>query len=111
MALKTGFSRGKFALPLVVFGAGAALSVALALAARQEIASAAQQRFDAVAIDVARKVEGRFDDYTAVLTGLRARFNTSVPVTRHEFRDYVAGLNLASNYPGFRAVNYARSEE
>jgi len=51
MALKTGFSRGKFALPLVVFGAGAALAVALALAARQEIASAAQQRFDAVAIN------------------------------------------------------------
>jgi len=98
---------GKFSLPLVVFTAGAALSIALGLAARQETTRGAQARFDAIATDAARKVEGRFDDYLAVLIGLRARFNTSETVTRSEFRDYVAGLNLARSYPGFQLVNYA----
>ena len=107
IVLGTRFAWGKFALPLAVFAVGAVLSLALGVAARQEITRSAQQRFDASASDVASKVEGRFDDYIAVLAGLRARFSTPVAVTRSEFRDYIAGLNLTSNYPGFQAVNYA----
>ena len=42
---------------------GTALSIALGAAAHQEIARSAQQRFDAAALAVARKVEGRFDNY------------------------------------------------
>jgi len=94
-------------LPLMILAAGAVLSIVLGLSARQEINRSAQARFDATAFDLARKVEARFDDYIAVLIGLRARFNTSEPVTRSDFTDYVAGLNLASAYPGFQAVNYA----
>jgi diguanylate cyclase (GGDEF)-like protein len=94
-------------LPVSIFVVGTALSIALGVSARQEIARSAQAHFDAAALDLARKVEARFDDYIAVLIGLRARFNTSDPVTRNDFRDYVAGLNLARAYPGFQAVNYA----
>lgn len=94
-------------MPLLVLTIGVALSVALGVTAREEIANGAEQRFDAVALDLARKVEGRFDDYIAILTGLRARFNTDEPVTRAAFRDYVAGLSLPRSYPGFRAINYA----
>ena len=94
-------------MPLAIFAFGTALSIALSVSARQEIGRSAQARFDATALDLARKVEARFDDYIAVLIGLRARFNTSETVTRSDFRDYVAGLNLASAYPGFQAVTYA----
>jgi diguanylate cyclase (GGDEF)-like protein len=94
-------------LPLIVLLAGVALSIALALLTHRELARNADDRFDAVAMDIARKVERRFDDYTAVLVGLQARFNTERELTRKDFRDYVAGLNLAANYPGFQAVNYA----
>lgn len=107
MALKLGFVRGKFALPLVVFTAGAALSVGLGLMARQEIERSANQRFDSIAKDAARKVESRFDAYTEVLIGLRALFNTNDGVTGLEFRHYVEGLDLQSNYPGFQVLNYA----
>jgi diguanylate cyclase (GGDEF)-like protein len=95
------------ALPLVVLLAGVALSIALALLTHRELARNADDRFDAVAMDIARKVERRFDDYTAVLVGLQARFNTERELTRKDFSDYVAGLNLPANYPGFQAVNYA----
>jgi diguanylate cyclase (GGDEF)-like protein/PAS domain S-box-containing protein len=94
-------------LPLIVMLAGLALSILLALLARRELANNANERFDAVAMDIARKVERRFDDYTAVLVGLQARFNTERELTRKDFRDYVAGLNLPANYPGFQAVNFA----
>ncbi|RTQ36942.1 EAL domain-containing protein [Variovorax gossypii] len=96
-------------LPLAILMAGAVLSIALAVSAHQEIGRSAQARFDSTAFDLARKVEARFDDYIAVLTGLRARFNTPEGVTRSDFRDYVAGLNLETAYPGFQAVNYAPS--
>lgn len=98
---------GRFRLPLVIFAVGTALSIGLSVWAHQEIGRRAHARFDSIAMEMARRVEGRFDDYVAVLNGLRARFNTSQAVTRSDFRDYVAGLNLAKAYPGFQAVNYA----
>jgi diguanylate cyclase (GGDEF)-like protein len=107
MTLSRIIGRTRSVLPVAVLVAGATLSVALGMMAHQEIRRAAQQRFDAVAIELARKVEGRFDDYVAVLYGLRARFNTSTPVTQGDFRDYVAGLDLGRSYPGFQAVNFA----
>ena len=97
MALMPGIVRGKFALPLVVLATGAALSIALGFADRQEIERRAAQRFDAAAIDVAHKVEDRFDAYTEILIGLRALFNTSEAVTRSQFAHYVEGLNLATS--------------
>ena len=106
MTLTTRFGRSRFALPLLVFLAGTVLSAVLAVAAHREIMRAAQERFEATATELARKVEGRFDDYVAILEGIRARF--SAPgLTRAEFRDYVAGLNLANKYPGYQVVNYA----
>ena len=107
MVSSRGFLRGKIALPCVVFIAGATLSIGLALAAREEIARGARQRFDAVTVDAARKVQDRFDGYTEVLIGLRALFNSGETVSRTRFRHYVSGLNLAENFPGFQALNYA----
>ncbi|NRF65698.1 EAL domain-containing protein [Aquincola sp. S2] len=107
MPQRTRSEQYKFFLPLMVLALGTALSIGLGLAAHQEIARSAQQRFDAAALAVARKVEGRFDNYVEVLTGLRARFNNSAPLTRSDFRDYVDGLGLAKSYPGFQAVSYA----
>jgi len=97
----------KVRLPLAILGIGIAMSIALGVSVHQEIERSAQTRFDATALDLARKVEDRFDDYVAVLTGLRARFNTPDAVTRSDFRNFVAGLNLANTYPGFQAATYA----
>src|SRR5688500_18053809 len=109
MALQqtSGFLRSRFTLPLAVFAIGAGLAIGMGLAAHQEIARSAQQRFDAQATDAARKVEDRFDAYTEVLIGLRALFNTTEDVSREQFRQYVGGLRLASHFPGFQVLNYA----
>jgi diguanylate cyclase (GGDEF)-like protein/PAS domain S-box-containing protein len=106
MTLTRTLGHSRHALPLLVFAAGTALSILLGVTAHSEIMRAAQQRFDAGAAELARKVEGRFDDYVAILEGIRARFN-GPRVTRRDFQNYVSGLNLARKYPGFQAVNYA----
>ena len=106
MTRTTTLGRSRYALPLLVFAMGTVLSAALGMTAHGEIMRAAQERFDAGATELARKVEGRFDDYVAILEGVRARFNGPA-VTRREFHDHVAGLDLAHKYPGFQAVNYA----
>jgi diguanylate cyclase (GGDEF)-like protein len=97
----------KFALPLIVLALGVVLTLGLAYIAQREIERSANVRFDAVATDAARKVEDRFAAYTEVLIGLRALFNTTDAVTRSRFREYVAGLNLPANYPGFQCLNFA----
>ncbi|WP_280154462.1 EAL domain-containing protein [Piscinibacter sp. XHJ-5] len=107
MGLISKLSHGKLVLPLLVFAAGAALSIGLGVAADREVQRGASQRFDAVATDLARKVEGQFDAYTEVLVGLRALFSTSDAVTGEQFSEYVAGLSLSTSYPGFCVVNYA----
>jgi len=107
MALKKTFLTGKFALPAAVLLIGTVLSIGLGWAAHQEISRGADARFDAVADDLARKVEDRFKAYTEVLIGLRALFHTSDTVTRSQFAEYVAGLNLPSHHPGFEVLNYA----
>ena len=94
-------------LPLIVLAIGAMLSLALSYAAQREIARSAQVRFDSEAATVARKVEDQFNNYTEVLIGLRALFNTSDMVARSQFHEYVTGLGLQENLPGFRVLNFA----
>jgi signal transduction histidine kinase/ActR/RegA family two-component response regulator len=108
MALvKTASTLKKWALPALIIAVGLAFSLGLALAAQKEISLSTAQRFDAIAADVSRKVEAQFNDYTEVLRGLRALFNTSNVVTRQQFKRYVEGLDLADHFPGFRSLNYA----
>jgi diguanylate cyclase (GGDEF)-like protein len=93
-------------LPLVVFATGCALSLALGYATREEILRSAQVRFDSTATALANKVEDRLGGYTEVLIGLRSLFNTEETVTREQFRQYVAGLELRRSFPGFRVLNF-----
>jgi diguanylate cyclase (GGDEF)-like protein/PAS domain S-box-containing protein len=98
---------GRLRLPLAVLAAGVALSLLLYHATEQEIERGAQARFDVMATDVARKVEDGFSSYVEVLNGLRALVSSSRNLTRQQFRTYVDALGLHSNYPGFRALNFA----
>src|SRR5437867_12886582 len=108
MAFRLSSPWGKFALPFAVLAVGIALSLGLGYSAKEEIERSARLRFDIAATDAARKVENRFEDYVEVLIGLRALFDTTEHVTRAQFRQYVLGLGLERNFPGFRALNYVK---
>jgi CHASE1-domain containing sensor protein len=98
------------------FAQGFALAVlALALAATVTVYTLCQQfverearlRFDNDSRSVEQQIAVRVRLYTDVLVTMRALFGEDADVTRAEFHDFVAGLDLHGRYPGFQTLNYA----
>ena len=89
--------------------------LALALAAtvtvytlcQQFVDREAQLRFDNDSRSVEQQIAVRVRLYTDVLVTMRALFVEDSNVTRAEFHDFVAGLDLHGRYPGFQTLNYA----
>ena len=53
-------------------------------------------------------IEARLQADVALLRGVAGLFAAEGLVSRYEFRDYVARLDLAQNYPGIQAVGFSR---
>ena len=56
------------------------------------------------------EVELRLETRIALIRATRGLFMASDQVTRQEFRDFVATLNLAHRYPGILGLGYAKAE-
>ncbi len=67
----------------------------------------ASLRFDNDSRSVEQQIAVRVRLYTDVLVTMRALFGEDSEVTRAEFRDFVAGLDLRGRYPGFQTLNFA----
>jgi signal transduction histidine kinase len=98
----------KFAVPLCMLAAGVALSLALFAYVRADIERDAQLRFERQAADAKHIIERRLHSYVGVTYGLKALFAAHDSVSRAEFEQYVASLDLPRNYPGFIQLNYAQ---
>jgi PAS domain S-box-containing protein len=57
--------------------------------------------------DVERRIAQRMSAYEQVLHGAAGLFAASREVTRVDFRDYVASLQLQDHYPGIQGVGFA----
>lgn len=101
-------TRRKFLAPLLVLAIGVALSLLLFAYVRDDIERDAQLRFERQAADAKHIIERRLHSYVGVTYGLKALFAARDSVSRAEFHNYVASLNLEQNYPGFVQLNYAR---
>ncbi|MGV7206845.1 CHASE domain-containing protein [Oxalobacteraceae bacterium A2-2] len=90
-------------------GAMLALCVGMALyaAAERTVQEDAEQRFENVARSTQYSISARIKAYSDVARGLVALFQTSDQVSRLQFHQYVAGLDLAQHYPAIEAVSYA----
>ncbi|MGQ0656063.1 MAG: CHASE domain-containing protein [Betaproteobacteria bacterium] len=93
--------------PALVFAIGIALSAALFVYVRDDIERDATLRFERQAADAKHIIERRLHSYVGVTYGLKALFAARDSVSRAEFHQYVASLNLPDNYPGFIQLNYA----
>ena len=113
---KTGMSRPKALLrtgkriygPLLVAGAGLALTLSLFAYVSSDVERDAQQVFDRQAADAKHIIERRLRAYVGVTYGLKALFGARDALGRAEFHRYVSSLDLKTNYPGFEVLNYAR---
>ena len=101
-------TRRKLLAPLLVLAIGVTLSLLLFAYVRDDIERDAQLRFERQAADAKHIIERRLHSYVGVTYGLKALFAARDSLSRAEFHNYVASLNLEQNYPGFVQLNYAR---
>ena len=94
-------------LPLLVLALGLLITHQLWRNAQQNAELALKSDFDFRARDIRDRIEGRMKTYEQVLRGVDGLFAHAELVTRDEFRDYVARLNLKENYPGIQAIRFA----
>ncbi|MGE4262972.1 MAG: PAS domain S-box protein [Desulfovibrio sp.] len=66
----------------------------------------ARERFEARAAEVAFAIEDRVDTYQMALRGGLALFSSMDRVSREQWREYVAALELQHNYPGIQGIGY-----
>src|SRR5947209_5465297 len=89
------------AFPVAALVAGVVASIMLFLIVKDNTENEAKLRFERQASDAQHVIEARAKSYFDVLYGLGALFSTSNTISRAEFHNYVAALDLAHRYPGF----------
>ena len=84
-----------------------AVGGALYAGAARTVNDDAEQRFDNLTYGAQHSLATRVKSYSDLLRGLEALFRTSEHLTRRQFHDYVAGLDIARQFPAIESVNYA----
>jgi signal transduction histidine kinase len=97
------FSLGSWLGAFLSLGVGVGLHVSTT----QAIENSANQRFGHRARSVQSVLDSRIKTYADLLRGTASLFLTTDEVTRDQFRRYVAGLDMANNFPGVQTLNFA----
>jgi CHASE1-domain containing sensor protein len=71
----------------------------------QSVENRGRARFDETVIIIEEALDQRMDAYVDAMLDSRGLFYAS-SVGQGEWRDYVAGSNLTSRYPGIQALDY-----
>ena len=71
---------------------------------RQEL----ENRFHTRAAEVSLRLESRLAGYEQILRGGTGLMSASNPVSRTEWRNYIAALHLEERYPGIQGVGFAK---
>ncbi|MBS4099087.1 MAG: CHASE domain-containing protein, partial [Sulfuricella sp.] len=95
-------------VPWLVLLAGLAVTFMVYRSNQTDTRRALETEFAHRVNQLSGSIEVRLRGYEQVLRGAAGLFAASVSVERHEFRDYVAALNLEKHYPGIQGVGYAR---
>lgn len=83
------------------------VGVGLHVSTEQAIETDARDRFTNMARNVQSTLDSRIKTYADLLRGTSSLFLTTDEVTRDAFRRYVAGLDLAHQFPGIETINFA----
>nr|WP_315393842.1 CHASE domain-containing protein [uncultured Duganella sp.] len=67
----------------------------------------ARERFEAESDDIAQRIVQRMNLYEAGLRGAQALFQAEQDPSRAQWRDFVAAMDLAHNFPGVMGLGYA----
>ena len=103
-AQETGRTRLARAAPWMVLALCLALTGLAWRVADDHSERERQTYFDFRVREVLERISQRMRAYEQVLRGAQGLFSASTSVGRAEFRDYVAALKLADDYPGIQGV-------
>ena len=95
-------------IPYLLLVAALLLTASGAKYASNRAALEDQLRFDVAVGELRSQLISRIDSYVAMLLGAAGLFAASDSVEEHEFRDYVARLDLHRRYPGVQGIGFAR---
>ncbi|SFL58237.1 CHASE domain-containing protein [Rugamonas rubra] len=95
----------------LIWGVGLSLALAvgasLYLAAAKTVDDDAEQRFENLTRSTQYSISARVKSYSDLVRGLVALFQTSDALSRRQFHDYVASLDLAQHFPAIEALTFA----
>jgi len=94
-------------LPWLVLCLSLGITYALYENTRATVRKALQDEFNFRVSEIIANINNRMQGYEQVLHGTVGLFAASVSVERHEFRDYVASLQLEHSYPGIQGVGFS----
>ncbi len=86
---------------------GIALSVLAFRYVAYQVEDDARSQFEEQCREIHRAIDNRLTSYSSLLFGLRGLYQASDHVSRREFRDFVASLDLPNRYPAVLIMNYA----
>lgn len=104
----SGSTRIGLLLTCLVLAASLAITYQLWQSAQQQALHELQDQFNSRVNKAVSAVEYRMKLYEQVLRGLDGLFAHGASVTREEFHDYAARLQLENNYPGIQGIGYAQ---
>jgi PAS domain S-box-containing protein len=96
------------ALPLLVFVVGLLATAELWSLARSDAERVLREEFEFRAGEVVLRVDKRMRSYEQVLEDIASVFTIAPEMDRTAFRDYVARLDLARNFPGTQGIGWMR---
>ena len=94
-------------LPWLMLAASLSLSGVFWQSTREQAAQALRADFDFRTREVHTRITQRMLAYEQVLRGVKGLFALSGTVSRAEFRDYVAALRIADQYPGIQGLGFS----
>ncbi len=86
---------------------GAALSAMAFRYVAYQVEEDARSQFEEQCREIHRAISNRLESYSSLLLGLRGLYQASDNVSRREFRDFVASMELPLSYPAVAVMNYA----
>ncbi len=92
----------------LVLGIGLVISFVAWRFAQQRVGAETEVKFHHEVAQAVGALDRRIHDNVNLLIGLRGFFYASDSVTRDEFRRYLAGFNIAQDYPGVRLISFVR---
>ena len=97
------------ASPTMWIGIPLSITVGLAMyfMTASSIETDSRMRFSAHAQNARNIIVARIKSYTDVLRGTASIFQTSYPLSRIQFRGYVNGLDLPTNFPAIEVISFA----